>query len=125
MNLDQFVVGVVDDDPHVLESIEELLASAGYTVLPFLSPESFLDAKGFQRVDCLISDISMPVMSGWDLLEAAQAQPSPIPVILITARDEEIVGKTKAAKGARYLFRKPFDGRELLAALESVLTSKP
>src|SRR5436305_1472953 len=117
MNLDQFVVGVVDDDPRVLESIEELLVSGGYTVLPFPSAELFLDANGFHRVDCLITDISMPGMSGWDLLDTAQAQPSPVPVILITARDEEILDKTMAAKGARYLFRKPFDGRELLAAV--------
>ena len=121
MNLDQFVVGVVDDDPRVLESIEELLVSSGYTVLPFPSAESFLDANGFQRVQCLISDIGMPVMSGWDLLDIARAQSSPVPVILITARDEEVLDTTMAARGARHLFRKPFDGRELLAALDSVL----
>lgn len=121
MNLDQVVVGVVDDDPHVLESLEELLLSAGYKVLSFPSAESFLEANGFQQVNCLISDIGMPAMSGSELLDIAQAQHPEIPVILITARDEQPLRKTLAEKGARNLFTKPFDGSDFLSALASIL----
>ncbi len=121
MNLDQVVVGVVDDDPHVLESLEELLLSAGYKVLSFVSAESFLAANGFEQVDCLISDIGMPMMTGPELLDIAQAQHPDIPVILITARDEQPLRKMLTEKGARHVFRKPFDGREFLSTLESIL----
>lgn len=120
MSLRQFVVGVVDDDPRVLESVEELLTSGGYRALPFLSAETFLSANGFQQVDCLISDIGMPVISGVDLLEIGRTQHPHVPVILITARDEEALRETIKAKGARHLFSKPFDGREFLAVLDSL-----
>ena len=64
MDVHQFLIGVVDDDPRVLESFEELLASGGHKALLFPSAEAFIDANGFQEVDCLISDIGMPGMSG-------------------------------------------------------------
>jgi DNA-binding response OmpR family regulator len=121
MDLHQFVVGVVDDDPRILESFEELLASGGYKVLLFASAKAFLDADGFRKVDCLISDIGMPAMNGWELLQIARAGYSDLPLILITARDEEYATDSLVEKGVRYLFRKPFNGRELLAALDTIL----
>ena len=115
-----FSIGLVDDDPRVLESFEELLASSGYNVSAFPSGEAFLSEGGVLRVDCLISDIGMPGMSGWDLLARAHAQRPDLPVVLITARDEEYPLEKVKAKGAAHLFRKPVDGRELLNALEGI-----
>jgi DNA-binding response OmpR family regulator len=117
-----FLVGVIDDDPRILESLEELLASGGYRVLLFCSAEAFLEANGFQQVDCLVSDIGMPGMSGWELLQIARTDCPNLPVILITARDEEHACRLLAARrGARRLFRKPFDGRLFLATLDAIL----
>jgi CheY-like chemotaxis protein len=121
MDLHRFLIGVVDDDLRILESCEELLASGGYEVLPFASAEAFIDSDGFQQVDCLISDIGMPAMNGWELLQIAHTQYPDLPVILITARDGEYTRAALEAKGARRLFRKPFDGSEVLAALETIL----
>ena len=121
MGLDQFLIGVVDDDPRLLESLEELLASGGYQVLLFSSAAAFIGSQGFQQVDCLISDIGMPGMNGWELLEIARTRRPELPVILITARDEEYARGSIKGKGARHLFRKPFDGRELLGALATIL----
>lgn len=121
MDIHHFLIGIVDDDPRVLEAVEELLASGGYRGLLFLSAEAFLSANGFKQVDCLISDIGMSAMSGWELLEIARTKYPDLPVMLITARDEEHSPATIQTKGARYLFRKPFDGKELLAALETIL----
>jgi CheY-like chemotaxis protein len=115
------LIGVVDDDPLVLESFEELLAAGGYRVLAFPSAEAFLDADGFQQVDCLISDIGMPVMNGWELLQIARTEYPELPVILITARDEEHLREAIESKGARSLFGKPFDGTELLSTLDAIL----
>ena len=121
MELRRYLIGVVDDDPRVLESMGELLAAGGYDVLLFSSPEAFLDSNGLDRVDCLISDIGMPAMTGWELLKIARAHQRQLPVILITARDEEYTVATSEARGARHLFRKPFNGKELLNALETIL----
>jgi DNA-binding response OmpR family regulator len=114
-------VGVVDDDPRVLESFDELLAAGGYEALLFDSVETFLDANGFEQVDCLISDIGMPAMSGWDLLRIARTELPSLPVILITARDEDLSREAIESRGARCLFRKPFDGKALLATLDKIL----
>lgn len=121
MDLHPFLIGVVDDEPSVLESFEELLASGGYRVLLFPSPEAFLNANGFQHVDCLISDIGMPTMTGWELLEIARTEHPDLPVILITARNEEHPREAIEGKGARCLFKKLFDGKELLTALNAIL----
>lgn len=121
MKFPGFVVGLVDDDPRVLESFEELLVSGGYKVLSFLSAKAFLLAGGLQRIDCLISDIGMPVMTGWELLEVAQTERRDLPVILITARDEGFRRETMAKRGARFLLVKPFDGKELLTAVAASL----
>jgi len=117
----KFLIGVVDDDPRIRESFEELLASGGYAVLLFPSAEAFLDSNGFQRVDCLISDIGMPAITGWELLRMARTDHPGLPVILITADDQDNPLRLLEAKAARYVFRKPFDGRELLAALDAIL----
>jgi CheY-like chemotaxis protein len=121
MDLHLPLVGVVDDDPLVLESFKELLASGGYQVLAFPSAEAFLGAAEFQQVDCLISDIGMPKMNGWELLQIARTEYPQLPVILITARDEELSREAIESKGARLLFRKPFDGGKLLNALNVIL----
>ncbi len=123
MALQRFLVGIVDDDPRVLESLEELLAAGGYKPLPFPSAEAFLEANEHQPVDCLISDIGMPGMSGWELLMVARKRYPELPVVLITALDEEHINDSSKANGARCLFRKPFDGRELLNALDGILNS--
>ncbi len=117
----QFLVGIVDDDPRVLESLEELLAAGGYKPLAFLSAEAFLEANEHQSVDCVISDIGMPGMSGWELLRVTGKRYPNLPVVLITALDEEHTQDSIEANGMRCLFRKPFDGRELLNALDGIL----
>jgi FixJ family two-component response regulator len=116
-----FLTGVVDDDPRVLESFEELLTSAGYRTLLFSSAEAFLEANGLQQVDCLISDIRMPGMNGWQLIQTVHKARPDLPVILMTARDEEQSRVQAQRNGARFFFRKPFDGRELIAALDRIL----
>ncbi len=111
----------MDDETRILDSLEELLASAGYSALLFSSAGAFLAANGFQQVDCLISDIGMPAMTGWNLLQIARTEHPEFPVILITAREEGLSRASIEDAGARYLFRKPFDGPELLAALQAIL----
>ena len=124
MDLRSFLVGVVDDDPRVLESFEELLGSAGYQVLLFPSADAFLVENGIQRVDCLISDIRMPSISGWELLRIAHVERPDLPVILMTARDEEHSRDQVERSWARFLFKKPFNGRELVAAVGGLLRER-
>jgi FixJ family two-component response regulator len=114
------VVAVVDDDYRVLESLEDLLESAGYRVRLFALAKQFLDTA-IAEVDCVISDISMPDDDGLALQQAIRSSRPALPVILITGRHEFATAEHEAARGGRLLFEKPFDTRELLAAIGSEL----
>jgi FixJ family two-component response regulator len=114
------IVAVVDDDWRVLESLEDLLESAGYGVRLFASAKQFLDTA-IAEVDCVISDIGMPDADGFALQEIVRNSRPTLPVILITGRHEFAAAEYAAARGGRLLFEKPFDRRELLAAIGSEL----
>jgi FixJ family two-component response regulator len=112
------VVGVVDDDPRVLESMEDLLESANFSVRCFASAASLL-ATGVTDIDVLITDIGMPGMDGFELREAVKRLRPELPVILITGRDELVAHGTARAIGP--IFQKPFDSQALLAAVGKAL----
>ena len=79
------IVAVVDDDPRLLESLEELLESAGFAACCFRSAEHLL-ARGLSNIDLLITDIGMPGTNGYALLETVRGRPGPsIPAIALTA----------------------------------------
>ena len=118
-----FVVAVVDDDPRILESLESLLESAGYVVRLFSSATALLQSGSLAEIDCLISDIGMPLMDGFELQRLAEAARPELPVILITGR-HEMKDQRPDSPCIRGFFEKPFDGRELLAALDNALAAR-
>lgn len=119
-NVMKRTIAVVDDDYRILESLESLLESAGHVVRLFPSGEAFLEAGILPEIDCLISDISMPGIDGLGLLRSARLDRPDLPVILITGR-EELMNAQLPLDVARQLFRKPFDGKKLLAAVSAAL----
>jgi len=116
-------VAVVDDDARVLESLEDLLESAGHIVLVFGSGKALLDDQAFAAIDCLITDIGMPQLDGFELQRLAQARRPGLPVILISGRHEIADQQRAAALGNHGLFFKPFDGQALLAAVRRAVTA--
>jgi FixJ family two-component response regulator len=115
------VIAVVDDDNRVLESLESLLESNGYSVRLFAAAHELLSSKELDHVDCLITDIGMPEVSGLELLALVRESHSEVPVILITGRPTTEVEQYYLEKGAHAFFQKPFDGRVLLRALQKAL----
>ena len=115
------VVAIVDDDQRLLESLEDLLESAGHAVLAFSSAQNLLDSEDLPEIDCLITDIGMPGMGGFELQRVMRERRPDLPVILITGRHE--IAELPQAKRSRF-FRKPFDGQALLAAIGDALTGK-
>jgi len=108
------MVAVVDDDPRLLESLEDLLESAGYRACCFSSAGSLL-ANGLSGVDVLITDIGMPGIDGFELRDLVRKVRPNLPVFLITGRHE--IADQDRAQGISGFFRKPFDGQALLAAV--------
>jgi FixJ family two-component response regulator len=122
----QLVVAVVDDDSRVLESLEDLLESAGHVVHLFKSAQALLEDEAFGRIDCVISDIGMPVIDGFDLERLARAARPGLPVILITGRLELIKGRQITTLGENRTFLlKPFSERALLGAIDQALAPRP
>lgn len=114
------MIAVVDDDPRLLESLEDLLESAGYAVRTFPSAKALVDT-GLSDIDCLITDIGMPAMDGFDLLDLVKKARPELPVFLITGRHEIGDQRRARTKDIRGFFRKPFDGPALLAAVGDAL----
>jgi len=114
---------VVDDDQRVLESLQSLLESADYGVRLYSSARALLESAYFPEMDCLISDIDMPVMDGFELLRAVRAARPQLPIILITGHPELLRELPPLDPGRYQLFKKPFDGQELLTAVSDALRS--
>jgi FixJ family two-component response regulator len=114
------MIAVVDDDPRVLESLENLFESAGYGVRMFSSARALIDA-GLFEIDCLITDIGMPAMDGFELHDVVKKTQPDLPVFLITGRHEIGDQQRASAKNINGFFRKPFDGPALLAAVGNAL----
>jgi FixJ family two-component response regulator len=116
-----YVIAVVDDDPGILRSLENLLESADQAARVFASAEALLESGCLAEIDCLISDIDMPVMDGLELLRVVRAARPELPVILITGHPEMLNRLPAIGPGHYRLFKKPFDGRELLTAVGDAL----
>jgi FixJ family two-component response regulator len=117
------VIAAVDDDRRILESLEILLESADYDVRLFSSATALLESGGLREIDCLISDIGMPVMDGFELVRGIQAARPGLPVILVTGRPE-LLNRAPLDWPSHYrVFKKPFNGQELLTAVSDALRS--
>jgi FixJ family two-component response regulator len=115
------VIALVDDDQRILESLAILLESADYDVRLFSSATALLESGGLSEIDCLISDVAMPVMDGFELARAVQAARPELPVILVTGRPDLLHRSPLDWPGHYRAFKKPFNGQELLTAVAETL----
>lgn len=114
------VIGVVDDDDSVLRALRRLLRGAGFAVKSFGSAEEFLGLEHPETINCLVLDIHMPGLSGFDLQERLADAQLLIPIIFITAHDDPLT-RERARKGGVAYFPKPFDAQSLIGAIEKAL----
>jgi len=118
-----FIIAVVDDDPRILESLGNLFESADYAVRLFALAATLLESGCLAEIDCLVSDIGMPGMDGLELVRMVQIARPGLPTIFITARSDALNVLPSINLGRYRLFKKPFDGQELLAAVGDALRS--
>jgi len=115
------VVAVIDDDPRILRSLEDLLESADYAVRAFASGAALLQSGRLDEIACVISDVEMPGMDGFELLRLVHEIRPELPAILITGYPETLEWLPLPGAGGPRVFTKPFDGPELLAAVRTAL----
>ena len=117
-------ISVVDDDESVRDSTRALLRSAGYEVATFESAETFLNSGLLTDTACLLVDIGMPGMSGFDLQRAVKTSNSAVPIVFITAHDNPRNRRRALEAGAADFLSKPFAAPTLLDAVESAVQSQ-
>jgi FixJ family two-component response regulator len=113
-------IAVIDDDPRVLESLVNLLASCGYKAESYLSAEQFLGSGGLSRCMCIVADIEMRKMSGLGLLQHLRSTNCAVPVVIITGKPSENSESFYLERGAIGFFKKPVDGDALVDLIGSV-----
>lgn len=114
-------ISIVDDDRSVREGLSRLLRSVGFAVNTFASAEEYLSSDRAGTADCLLLDIRMPGQSGIELQRQLIANHSEIPVIFITAHDEETERVQGLEGNARSVLIKPVSEEALLNAIDTAL----
>jgi FixJ family two-component response regulator len=115
------VVAAVDDDFRVRESIESLLASAGFTAWIFASAEELLQSGTLASAACLITDVRMPGIDGLELQRRVGLDRPGLPVIFVSAHYDDEIRRRAMGQGAAAFLYKPFDAADLLGAIERAL----
>jgi FixJ family two-component response regulator len=110
------MITVVDDDTSVRRALQRLLRSAGLTVKTFATAQEFLDSGDVEQTACLVLDIHLPGMTGFDLQKHLADSGVIIPIVFITAHDNYLSQERARMTSAAYL-RKPFDEQVLIAAI--------
>src|ERR1700679_401640 len=113
------LIAIVDDDRLIRRSLERLLKSAGLQARSFNSAEDYLDEGDHNGICCIILDIGLPGMSGFELRRRLAEKPDRLPVVFISARDEPEVENNAAQAGAIAFLRKPFEDDALLNAVHT------
>ena len=115
------LISIVDDDDALRNSLENLIRSAGLRAQSFSSAEAFLSSKQVHETRCLVLDVRMPGMSGPELQRQMAVANSPIPIIFITAHEDDAQRTQALEAGAVAFLHKPFYEEELLKAIDAAL----
>jgi FixJ family two-component response regulator len=116
------VLAVLDDEPELRKALRRLLTGRGFCVEEYAHGRDLLAAIDSHPSDCLLLDLHMTEVSGFDVLEAFQSRHIHTPVIVITAHDEPGTEERVRLLGAAAYLKKPVDRDALLSAISAVIT---
>ncbi|WP_376776704.1 MULTISPECIES: response regulator transcription factor [Rhizobium] len=111
----------MDDDKRVLDGLRELLESLGYAARTYRSPAAFLSSGDLAACDCVITDIKMDSMDGFELEKAVRVHEPGMPMILMTGRSDIEDQGYAGADDQRVFMRKPLNSQVLLPAITRLL----
>ena len=115
------VVFVIDDDPSMRASLEDLVGSVGLEVRSFTSPQEFLESKQPDVPSCLVLDVRLPGMSGLTFQKELAKAGVAVPVIFITGHGDIPMSVRAMKAGAVEFLTKPFHDQELLDAIHAAI----
>ncbi len=112
---------VVEDDPHILLGLEEVLKSDGFEVAVCNRGDQALEAVAKHRPALILLDVMLPGLNGYDICKQLRAKKLPTPILMLTAKGQEIDKVVGLDLGADDYVTKPFGVRELLARIHALL----
>ena len=115
-----YKVLVVEDEPVLLETLEYNLARQGYEVCTAADGPAALDVAREEQPDLIVLDVMLPGMDGFEVCRTLRPEMS-VPILMLTARDEEIDKVVGLEVGADDYMTKPFSMRELVARVKALL----
>ena len=118
------LICIVDDDGSLVEATVSLVESVGYMAEGFCSAEDFLKSPQLSKTDCLILDIRMPSMNGFELQRRLAAGNHRIPIIFVTSYESDNAKTQATEAGAVAFLNKPFSQDSLLQAVRAALASE-
>jgi FixJ family two-component response regulator len=121
----RLIIAVVDDEESVRRALGRLLRVAGHEVRSYAAGAEFLRSLSSGRPDCVILDVHMPGLTGFDVLARLQADDVRLPTIVVTGFDEPEAEPRAVRLGAGKFLRKPVREDELLAAVDLAVSAKP
>ena len=121
MTNNQFIVMIVDDDESIRRAARRLIKSYGFPVETFASAEDFLSSGKLHETACLVLDVQMPGLNGLELQSRLISEGHQIPIIFITAFDDENVRAQALGAGAVGYLVKPFEETDLLNGINLVV----
>jgi FixJ family two-component response regulator len=113
-------VAIVDDDPSVRSALARVLRTAGITVETYATAHEYLSASPERDPSCLVLDVHLGGMTGFDLHDRLVASGSGVSVLFITAHDEVSTAELERRAGPDGYLRKPFDGDQLLTLVRRI-----
>ena len=111
---------VVDDDPRILSMMRRILEVDGYSVVTAAAGDAALETLRREQVDLVVLDVMMPGADGFEVCRTVRRE-SPVPILMLTARDEAVDKVNGPDCGADDYVVKPFDAEELLARVRALL----
>jgi len=117
-------VAVLDDEPKMRKALCRLLAVHGYGTAEFDRAEEFLASDVSTTADCLLLDLHMPEVSGYDVMDELLRRNSLMAVVVITGHDEPGTEEHVISLGARSYLTKPVDEAALMSAIRLSLPTK-
>ena len=117
------VVAVLDDEPQMLKALRRLLTAHGFRVEVYERGKDFLAALPSHPADCLVLDLHMTEVNGFDVSAAFESQDVTMPVVVITGHDEPGTAERALSLGASAYLTKPVDELALLSAIKSAIAA--
>jgi DNA-binding response OmpR family regulator len=112
---------IVEDDAHILLGLEEVLKSDGFEVVSCNRGDHAIEAVTKSKPGLIVLDVMLPGLSGYDICRQLRAKKISVPILMLTAKGQEIDKVVGLDLGADDYVTKPFGVRELLARIHALL----